>query len=299
MPPVDFGSPHTVHCLEGFKAQQSVVTFGNPCATTVTATCSASGTLSLSDTCVPVTCPPYDPNHHTLQCTDPSVCHSRSVVARMVPHMESVAYGEKVRKVCDAGYVLSGSVDGAQNAPTEYATCSATCQYTENQQRCVPDTCGDFRAVHGCIVNRPPNNLCETPHEPATVTSSTAPYLGNVTVTCGSGGEPYGQTVLTMNTWSNCGTQAVSFCDMNNPVIVFNGTARPVSGSTSKVPGDPTPSPHLIPQSVSPSHPLAVQILLLDAMVPSMPPKSSSLMPYGAIYASQPARRVRHQSLSS
>lgn len=271
VPVMQYGEQLQIRCNEGFKAASSPVMFGTPCATSITARCNADGTTSLSDRCVPVTCPSYDPSHHTLRCTDPSVCYDRSVVGRMVPSAPT-RFGDKVLKVCNAGYVLSSISNSSDNPPTEYAVCSRTCQYTENQQACVPDTCAGFNPVYGCIINRPANQICNSnaTRDPPTVSSTSAPYLGNITLSCGAGGDSYGQTVLTKSTWANCGTQASSTCNMNKPVLVYNGTAQPDGANSVSV------SPPIGPRSV--------------------PDETSHQRHAHAVHASRGTRGVKHPS---
>ncbi len=148
-----YGEKKEVPCQVGFKAASSPVSFNKPCSTSVTAECKASGQVSFSEACVPVTCAPFVQTHESLRCTDPTCATLNEIVGEMVPSRQT-AYGELVEKKCFPGYMLNPVPVNEDGHPAPSSSrCSATCQYTENHRQCVPAMCKGFTPLPNATVN--------------------------------------------------------------------------------------------------------------------------------------------------
>lgn len=137
------GTNITVFCKKGFRASSSLVTLGSLCRTSFELQCGDPGIWSETEQCVPVTCPPFDPDHASLKCTTDGCWpqHHQETVATYSPIGET-QYNSMVQISCNSGFRkvdFERDEDDDEDAPArgaDFARCTERCSYSQIETTC-------------------------------------------------------------------------------------------------------------------------------------------------------------------
>lgn len=161
---VYFGDVVTVNCKENYRSSESDTVFNHACDLSYTRTCQSNRALTPEEAkCIPVSCPPYDPEDRSLQCLDSTCGPAYGAVVGQVDSSEPTPLGSTVAISCFKGYRLRGDTS---NKPQ----CSGNCQYTTGHQACTPRLCPDLTV--------PSNSRLE---------QTSVPFASSTSITCNGG----------------------------------------------------------------------------------------------------------------